>query len=345
MDLFTPIFTEDKLHSHFKVLQLDSAKAVRATINHWSEGFVDRDHKFAKEFQTTFNSSFWELYLFQCFKEYGMEVDFSKASPDFTVKTLDDLLLNIEAVTANHALKDEPEWSSQEVLRKYLNKPRNEILEYATIRILNAIDFKHKKYVKSYGQMEHVKGNPFVLAIAPFEQPAFSRQNNQAINRVLYGCDAPTIIGNNPDGSAQFNNRNIEKVKKPNGVELDLGVFTTDKFKEISAVIFSTTATFSKALVQSDFSNHCTVSSRRYKCGEGWFGYIDQISEKRVYEETHLDGLHICYNPFAKNPLDRKVFDSYEVTHNTYNLETKVMESDHNDGSLVSRSTFWAYDK
>ncbi|EJG1844978.1 hypothetical protein BIZ08_RS06760 [Vibrio parahaemolyticus] len=80
-----------------------------------------------------------------------MEVDFCKASPDFTVKTADDLLLNIEAVTANHALKDEPEWSSQEVLRKYLNKPRNEILEYATIRILNAIDFKHKKYVKSYG--------------------------------------------------------------------------------------------------------------------------------------------------------------------------------------------------
>ncbi len=30
----------------------------------------------------------------------------------------------------------------------------------------------------------------------------------------------------------------LKKLKKPNGVELDLGVFTTDRFKEISAVIF-----------------------------------------------------------------------------------------------------------
>ncbi len=66
--------------------------------------------------------------------------------------------MNIEAVTANHALKDEPEWSSQEVLRKYLNKPRNEILEYASIRILNAIDFKHKKNMsKAMGKWNMLK--------------------------------------------------------------------------------------------------------------------------------------------------------------------------------------------
>ena len=345
MDIFIPIFPEEKLHPHFKILQLGSAKPIRSTISSWADGFIDRDQKFAQEFQTTFNSSFWELYLFQCFKEYGMKVDFSKASPDFSVQTESGSHLSFEAVTANHALNEEPEWSSPEVLREYLNKPRNQILEYASIRLLNAIDFKHKKFVKSYGEMDHVKGNPFVLAIAPFEQPAFSRQNNQAINRVLYGCDAPTMVGNNLDGSPKLSTDNIDKVKKTNGSELDLGVFTTDKFKEISAVIFSTTATFSKALVQSEFSNYCMVSSRRYKCGDGWFGYIDQISEKRVYKETHLDGLHIYHNPFADNPLDIKDLDSHEVTHNTYNKVSKEMESNHNDGSLVSRSTFWEYDK
>lgn len=103
MDLFTPIFPEDRLHPHFKILQLNSSKAIRATINSWAEDFVDRDEKLVEEFQTTFNSSFWELYLYQCFKEYGMQVDFSQASPDFTVKTLKGSHLNIEAVTANHA--------------------------------------------------------------------------------------------------------------------------------------------------------------------------------------------------------------------------------------------------
>lgn len=345
MDLFTPIFSEDRLHPHFKILQLNSSKAIRSTINSWAEGFVDRDEKLVEEFQTTFNSSFWELYLYQCFKEYGMQVDFSQASPDFTVKTLKGSHLNIEAVTANHAEKDEPEWASNEVLRKHLNKPRNEILEYASIRILNAIDFKYKKYLKSYGKESHVKGNPFILAIAPFEQPGFARQNNQAINRVLYGCDAPKIDGNDSNGKVTFSNIKVDKVQKENGTELELGIFTSDKFKEISAVIFSTTATFSKALVQSDFTNNCTVSSRRYKCGDGWFGYIDQLSEKRVYEETHLDGLHIYYNPFAEHPLSEEELDSYEVTHNVYNLETKTLESDHNDGSLVSRTTYWEYDK
>lgn len=32
-------------------------------------GFEDRDGKFVKEFQTTFNSSFWELYLFACLRD------------------------------------------------------------------------------------------------------------------------------------------------------------------------------------------------------------------------------------------------------------------------------------
>ena len=214
MDIFTPIFPKDKLHNHFKILQLDTAKPIRATLNNWATGFIDRDKKLAQEFQTTFNSSFWELYLFQCFKELEMKVDFSKASPDFSVQTKRQSYLSIEAVTSNHALNGEPEWSSPEILREYLNKPRNEILEYASIRLLNAIDFKHKKFLKSYGNMEHVKGNPFILAIAPFEQPAFSRQNNQAINRVLYGTDAPQMVGSKADGSPNFKTNKIDTVKK-----------------------------------------------------------------------------------------------------------------------------------
>lgn len=345
MDLFTPVIQEDKYHNHFKVLLSSSATPVRKILSFWAEGFLDRDNKFIKEFQNTFNSSFWELYLYQCFKTYGMDVDFSKSSPDFVIKLSNNSNINVEAVTANNALDDEPEWSSPEVYVASLKKPRNEILEYAAIRLLNAINSKHKKYLKNYGKLDHVKGHPFVLAIAPFEQPAFSRQNNQAINQVLFGCDAPQITGSSSQGGANFSNTNIETVTKQNGTSLDLGIFTSEKHKEISAVIFSTTATFSKALVQSDFKKYCTVISRRYKCGDGWFGYLDQISEKRVYKETHLDGLHVYYNPFAEHPLDIDIFNSYEVTNNFYNPETKAMESEHNDGSLVSRSVHWEFDK
>ncbi|WP_232925945.1 hypothetical protein, partial [Pseudomonas syringae] len=39
------------------------------------EGFPDRNNKFVKEFQTTFNSIFWEVYLYMAFREYGFSLD------------------------------------------------------------------------------------------------------------------------------------------------------------------------------------------------------------------------------------------------------------------------------
>ena len=63
--------------------------------------------KFVREFQTTFNSSFWELYLFAVLKNPGIEVDFSHSSPDFVAKNLP---LTIEATIASHAHDDGPEW-------------------------------------------------------------------------------------------------------------------------------------------------------------------------------------------------------------------------------------------
>ncbi|HVV00233.1 MAG TPA: hypothetical protein VHH88_02655 [Verrucomicrobiae bacterium] len=66
MDLFTPVVSEKELHHNFtRMLGADSA-ADRAVVSEWAVGFVDRDGKFVREFQTTFNSGFWELYIFAC---------------------------------------------------------------------------------------------------------------------------------------------------------------------------------------------------------------------------------------------------------------------------------------
>lgn len=86
MDIFTPIVEENKLHPHFlKIIQEPDIFAKKVLLE-WADGFVDRDNKFVLEFQTTFNSSFWELYLFACLKELNLQVDFSYYSPDFVVK-------------------------------------------------------------------------------------------------------------------------------------------------------------------------------------------------------------------------------------------------------------------
>src|SRR6266576_6551759 len=106
MDLFTPCVPADRLHPNFKHVAFEAAAEDRAVLNAWARGFVDRDGKFVEEFQTTFNSSFWELYLFAVLKKYGMQVDFSKARPDFCIPSLS---LNIEATIASSAQGSEPE--------------------------------------------------------------------------------------------------------------------------------------------------------------------------------------------------------------------------------------------
>ncbi|WP_122951461.1 hypothetical protein [Bathymodiolus thermophilus thioautotrophic gill symbiont] len=85
MDLFTPIVEEDKLHNNFKNIILEPEAYARDVINEWADGFIDRDGKFIKEFQTTFNSSFWEIYLYASLKQFNYSIDFTFQAPDFVV--------------------------------------------------------------------------------------------------------------------------------------------------------------------------------------------------------------------------------------------------------------------
>jgi hypothetical protein len=83
MDLFTPAVDEDKLHKNFARTIGRTGGGVREVLKSWADGFTDRDGKFVREFQTTYNSSFWELYLYAVLKDLGIKVDFTYASPDF----------------------------------------------------------------------------------------------------------------------------------------------------------------------------------------------------------------------------------------------------------------------
>lgn len=106
MDLFTPVVTADKLHQNFARTLDASAAGVRDVLTGWADGFQDRDGKFVREFQTTYNSSFWELYLFAVLKQLGIQVDFSFDAPDFVCP---GQAMAIEAVIASHAQDDVPE--------------------------------------------------------------------------------------------------------------------------------------------------------------------------------------------------------------------------------------------
>lgn len=376
MDLFNPVVDEKRFHPLFKkIISESSYKPTMKIINEWSQGLLGRKKeadKFIKEFQTTFNSSLWELYLNKSFIDMGFEIDYSKESPDFHLRHPAGQLINVEAVTANNKSNESEEYYSPMSFQESLEIDHNDFLDQSTIKLIGKLKDKRdlfvgikKKY--PYSSLEHVVGNPFVIAVAPFDNHLSFAQNNVAINRVLYGINPP--IGMNPG-------EKISHILNHNGQRIDLGIFTNDNYKEISAVIFSTTGTFGKAVVQAGISNFIKatryreleltefmaregiekmgntyarigrdhdVFSMRFPCGNLICGSDTYLYDSSKHTESHLDGLHIYYNPFAEIPLDKGLFSAYEVTQNDYDIEKSKMLCKHNDGSLVSRQTFTGF--
>ncbi|MCX6073619.1 MAG: hypothetical protein NTY39_04790 [Campylobacterales bacterium] len=387
MDLFTPRFKEERLHPYFKSLIMSKEyKPVQDTLTMWSIGLLGRkkeSNKFINEFQLSFNSSFWELYLNKAFLDMGFHIDYSKESPDFNLTHDSGRVINVEAVSSNNKLNETKDYYTKSAVKKSLDS-KKENFDFATLKLLGKIKDKKDIFIGSngkkfpYSSLEHVDGNPFVIAIAPFDSHHSYTQNNTLINRVLFGIEPPTINENKEPVSNK-----ISHIINNNGESIELGIFTNDSYKEISAVIFSTTGTFGKAVVQSNVKN-TKVRSTRYResdlgefisnHGLDNFGTTERklskthdiISTREPYEnkvsgsdsnfivygsdihycdlseheETHLDGLHIYYNPYANIPLDNDLFNNYEITQNYFDKTTREMIPIHNDNSLVSRQVF-----
>ena len=104
--LFEPLVEESRQHPNFRTIMRPGNGFALDVLSDWARGFEDRDGKFVEEFQTTFNSAFWELYLYAVFKKYGLAVDFSHARPDFCIP---ESGLVVEAAVASNAKDEEPE--------------------------------------------------------------------------------------------------------------------------------------------------------------------------------------------------------------------------------------------
>ncbi|WP_157281799.1 hypothetical protein [Pelomonas sp. Root1237] len=306
MDLFTPIVDAEHLHPNFKAVQIMQRAGEVAVVKDWADGFPDRDGKFVDQFQRTFNSCFWEVYLHGLFKDYGFEMDWAHPSPDFWLKTpLGEVI--VEAVTANEADGAEPEWGRKpiELIEKGDFWPLNRV---AIIRLANALLSKVRKYERTYRALPHVPRKPFVIAVAPFEQPFFNHQYDRPIQALLYDYYVdeqaykanPSRYPNGPPGVK------LGDIKKDNGAVIDLGLFLDDRWREVSAVIFSCTATWGKAVAMSSVARDGVIHS---VWGQGEFGKPDKREKPiGVPSEGISDGLMVFHNHYATNPLSWDVF-------------------------------------
>jgi hypothetical protein len=310
MDLFKQIVEDSALHINFK--NIVSIKGRQFEIDEflrWGDGFVDRDNKIVKEFQTTFNSSFWEIYLFALFKEYGFEIDWSHSTPDFILKAK-GIDFVIEATTANAAQDKPNEWDKVLSPETFKNMKFNEINKESMIRLSNAILSKYKKYKNSYKNLSHAANKPFVIAVGPFEQPFFTMQYDRPIRALLYDyyVDEEAYYANPeayPSGPPAVN---LGSVAKDNGTELFLGFFNGAGMEEVSAILFSNSATWAKVSARgAHFAGKDKTLQYIWAFDKNGAPSTRTLSAKD-YLEPISAGLQIYHNPYAKRPLDPAVF-------------------------------------
>lgn len=368
LDLFTPRFQEKRLHNHFRIISADPDYAkVQPIIQNWAAGLLDRkgeSQKFINEFQTTFNSSMWELYLNRALIDLGCRVDFSASSPDFFVRGPGNYEFNIEAVVSDQ----HPTVKRQKTFDVHEFRTRGALKLAGKIR--DKLDlYRGSNGAKHpYSSMSHVCGRPFVIAIAPFDSDLSLTQNNELINMVLFGLAPPVLEG--PDLGMQDK---IASLLKPSGARVEMGIFTNDSFKEISAVFFSTVGTFGKAVVESKIDrlvratryrvidkDKVTPGSEFWQVGEHRFqlaalNYLLTLRRESEYQiggsdvliqhssfhrETHLDGLQVYFNPYAEVPFAPNFPWPAEIALNYYDVESGEHIQAHPDGALVSRHIY-----
>jgi hypothetical protein len=317
VDFFTPIIPVDRQHPNFRTMAHPSfGDAEKQVLQQWAQGFVDRDGKLVKEFQTTFNSTFWELYLNAAFRDLGFLADFSHTRPDFVLSGPAEIVA--EATIAGQPAGYLPEWEREYSMKAMKEMDAATIVELASIRLSNAIDGKQRKYLSDYSKLPHVSGKPFVICVAPFEQPFFFFQNDHAIRRVLYGYDEPLYVDLKSTGERVIvGDSLVDKVRKETGTDINLGVFTRPGLEHVSAVIFSVTATVGKLRALAK-GGHPLVFFTAYRYAADARHHRVIVGQRPMYHETLLDGLHVLLNPYAYHALDPRIFDRKDISIHTF---------------------------
>ncbi|MBC5853353.1 hypothetical protein [Vibrio metschnikovii] len=336
MDLFEDLKLKNQ-HKNFLSVLKYSKEADRKELLRWCHGFPDRDNKLVIEFQTTFNSSFWEVYLYALFNELNIPMDWNYSRPDFLLDYMGEKIV-VEATIASSANGKTPEWEKDITVAPPTRFKEMNI--ESIIRLSNSINTKYYKYVDSYSKLEHVKERPFVIAVAPFEQPHFNLQCEVPIMALLYDFyvdedaynDAPHLF---PNGPPDFS---LGWVEKDNGSEIELGIFENDNYADISAIILSTTATWGKVESMSGNTEIQRFINTVWWSEEEQQPKLKQSVGGQVMEKI-CDGLYVFHNPFAKRPLDPDMFKREGITQVFVDPVTRKITKQRNGDFLLHRQT------
>ena len=316
VDLFTVVVDKSKLHPYFNTLNEKSQYyPAKKIITEMSKHFIDIDGNFVEQFQSLngFDSRLWELYLFFFLTEQKFKIIRKDERPDF-ILSKSGTEIAIEAVIVDRK-KSNPPTYNKSFIEKSKEKIKEENSNDMPLRYGSPL---YSKLTKKYWELPNVSGKPLIIAIADFHDDLSMTWSFNAILDYLYGLNFSFI--HDKDGNLKISSHEIGTYKKPNGSEINAGFFFQDDVENISAVIFSSTATISKFNrigIQAGFKvnkNSVIRYGAKYKHDAN-----ASLPDMFVYEvnenccETWTEGINIFHNPNAKIPLNLELFD--DVAH------------------------------
>jgi hypothetical protein len=191
-----------------------------------------------------------------------------------------------------------------------------------------------KRYADSCATLGHVKDRPFVLAVAAVDSPHATLACQRAIEAVLFGyyVDEERYLREGGD----LKGRQIDSVAKDNGSDVGIGIFRDEEFNWLSAVMFSSCATWGKVRALSSDPNPTIVFDAVRYNPNGLRPHIVK-AKKSQYTESLLDGLRVYHNPQATHKLDPRVFCHRDVFQSYFSESSDDWVYEHREGLLLFR--------
>ena len=273
------LFAQNPLYDPYYIATASIKDRKEKVDKIWQKYKPYANEHFLKEYKLNgnFHARTWEMYLGATLASHGLNIKTSKKDdwPDFIVNNS----IYIECTACQNAETEEKPDFVPSV--KYNGTVQNVPEDKMIMRITSAIRAKHRDYNKHLEKGDIESNTPFILAVNSAALGYTQSGVFPIIYKVLFGIHHPVVYYKREGLSVKrvgfdiTTRKQMYKYDEKKKAPIDLNLFLTDKYKEISAIIFC--------------SNNITNAPE--KLGD--------------------DCLFIP-NPHAKNPIDPKMYSFFK---------------------------------
>lgn len=332
--LFDLVVAPERANRRFLDLRDGHAfTAARRLMSEVFADFDDVDHSFVKEFQTAgFSPRVFELALFAALREQGLALDRGQVAPDFVLRG--EHPVAIEATTTNPPQGQDPDDvdSSAGLARLIpadLDAGEREFVHQAGKALRRKL-IKRDAEGRAYWEKPHVAGVPFVIALEAFHAASSLFHTISPLATYLYGTR--DVAAFDDDGTLLLSSQKVTE-HEHNGKAIPSGLFSLPEAADLSAVLFSNSATVSKFNRIGTELGYGPDDIAMIRVG-GMpdpdpnaaeplpFAYIVGDYEPEDHE-TFSEGWHVIHNPWAAVTLDPAALPGF--THHQLQADGRVL--------------------